>query len=141
MPLVAEEIYSPNAVAPGRIMVVDDEGLMRNLLRDILVREGHQVTAVSGGRQAIDNIKRERFDIIVTDLKMPGAGGEDVLFAAKAVDPTYPVIVITGYPSSESKALVAQMGVSDYIIKPFSMDLLKTSVARLLEGSRQYPAY
>jgi DNA-binding NtrC family response regulator len=132
---------SAGALGVGNILVVDDEGTIRTLLKDILVREGHEVTVISGGKQAIDLMERRRFDLVVTDLKMPGSDGVEVLLAAKEVDPQLPVLVITGYPTVESMARLVRMGASDYITKPFNIDLIKVTVAKLLNRKRHGSTY
>ena len=117
----------------SRILVVDDEEMIRILLNDILTAEGYEVTTAFDGRWAIDLLERERFDLILTDMVMPGRDGTDVLRAAKRIDPGYPVVVMTGYPSVEAVTRLIRLGAADYITKPFNVDVLTVTVAKLLE--------
>ena len=107
--------------------------MIRILLNDILTAEGYEVTTAFDGRWAIDLLERERFDLILTDMVMPGRDGTDVLRAAKRIDPWYPVVVMTGYPSVEAVTRLIRLGAADYITKPFNVDVLTVTVAKLLE--------
>ena len=118
---------------PARILVVDDEEMIRVLLTYMLVEEGYKVITASDGQKAVDLLEREQFDLIITDMVMPGLNGIEVLRAAKSIDPRRPVIVITGYPSVGSVRHLVKIGADDYITKPFNVDLVKVTVAKLLE--------
>ena len=120
----------------SRILVVDDEEVIRRLLTEVLAEEGYWVTTVSDGQQAIDLLERERFNLIITDMVMPGLSGIEVLRAAQRIDPLCPVIVLTGYPSVDSVRRLVRLGAADYIAKPFNVDVLKVTVAKLLEMRR-----
>ena len=100
----------------SRILVVDDEESIRDLLERILTGEGYNVTLASSGEQAIDLLGADTFDLIITDSKMPGVGGLAVLAAANRVDPPLPVIVISSGPhhqdSGEAKIRESTAGVS-----------------------------
>ena len=115
-----------------RILVVDDEEMIRGLLRDILTGEGYEVVTAADGQEAIELIEQERFDLVLTDLVMPRADGVEVLQASKRVNPRCPVAVMTGYPSVETVVRLIRMGAADYIIKPFNVDLIRVTVAKLL---------
>ncbi len=120
----------------GRILVVDDEEIIRVLLTEILTEEGYQVTCAVDGRQAVDLLKSNRYDLVITDMVMPGLNGLEVLQAAFRIDPEYPVIMITGYPSVEMAVKLVNLGAADYITKPFNVDLIKVTVAKVLEMKR-----
>ena len=120
----------------SRILVVDDEEVIRRLLTEVLAEEGYWVTTVSDGQQAIDLLERERFNLIITDMVMPGVSGIEVLRAAQRIDPQCPVVVLTGYPSVDSVRRLVRLGASDYIAKPFNVDVLRVTVAKLLEMRR-----
>ena len=77
------------------ILVVDDEASIRNLLTDVLSKQGYEVTTAADGETAIDLLERDHFGLVISDLAMPGANGIQVLLSAKRVDPDYPVIIIT----------------------------------------------
>ena len=118
---------------PARILVVDDEEMIRVLLTYMLAEEGYKVTTASDGQKAVELLERERFDLIITDMVMPGLNGISVLRAAKSIDPRRPVIVITGYPSVETVRRLVRLGADDYITKPFNVDMVKVTVVKLLE--------
>ena len=120
----------------ARILVVDDEELIRDLLRMVLVDEGYTVVTAADGEEAIVRLNTSPFDLVITDLVMPKVNGVEVLRAAKAIDPDYPVMVITGYPSVETVTKLVRLGAGDYLTKPFNLDVVKVTVAKLLEMSR-----
>jgi diguanylate cyclase (GGDEF)-like protein len=117
---------------PSRVLVVDDEVVIRALLTEILAEEGHETATAEDGKQAICLLERHRFDLIITDIVMPGVNGIEVLLAAKRIDPEYPVIMITGYPSAKTAVRLVNLGAADYITKPFNVDLIKVTVAKIL---------
>ncbi len=120
----------------ARILVVDDEESIRDLLRLVLTGEGHSVVTANDGEEAIEYLEAERFDLVITDLVMPTVNGVEVLRAARRIDPNYPVIVITGYPSVETVTELVRLGAGDYLTKPFSIDVVIVTVAKLLEMGR-----
>ena len=127
-----------DAVKPSkaRILVVDDEELIRDLLKMVLIDEGYTVVTAADGEEAIERLNKSPFDLVITDLVMPKANGVEVLRAAKGIDPDYPVMVITGYPSVETVTKLVRLGAGDYLTKPFNLDVVKVTVAKLLEMSR-----
>ena len=120
----------------ARILVVDDEESIRDLLRLVLTEEGYWVITASGGEEAIEHLEAQRFDLVITDLVMPKVNGVVVLRAAKRIDPNYPVMVITGYPSVETVTKLVRLGAGDYLTKPFNIDVVRVTVAKLLEMGR-----
>lgn len=121
------------AARPNRILVVDDEDIVRVLLKEILVEQGYDVTEAADGKQALELLGKKSFDLIITDMVMPGMNGIELLQAAFRIDPTYQVIMITGYPSVENAVRLVNLGAADYIVKPFNVDLIKITVAKTLE--------
>ena len=121
---------------PARILVVDDEESIRDLLRLVLTREGYSVVTANGGEEAIEYLEAQRFDLVITDLVMPRVNGVEVLRAARRIDPNYPVMVITGYPSVETVTELVRLGAGDYLTKPFNIDVVRMTVAKLLEMGR-----
>ncbi|MCH8207117.1 MAG: response regulator [Chloroflexi bacterium] len=124
---------SAHIETPVRVLVVDDEEIICTLLTQILTGEGYEVVTASGGREAMDLLAQERFDAVITDMLMPDVPGVEVVRAAKRIDPMYPVMAMTGYPSAQAAADLRSLGVSDYIAKPFKVDLIITTVARLVQ--------
>ena len=128
-----EENENDQAVVEAlRILVVDDEDFIRVILTEILTEEGYAVTTASDGEQAVELLERQTFDLVITDLQMPGLDGTEVLRAAKRIDPTYPVIMITGYPSKETVARSVREEAADYITKPFNVQVVRDTVAKFI---------
>lgn len=116
----------------GRILVIDDEEPMRKLLHEMLTMGGHEVVTAVDGQDGIERLQEERFDVIISDLAMPRKTGVDVLNAAKSIDPNYPVVIITGFPSPETAEKLIRVGASEFITKPFEMDKVLITVIKLL---------
>jgi len=135
-----QESVKPTDQTPSeertKTLVVDDEEIVRSFLIDVLTDEGYHVAAVASGEEAIKLLTREEFDLIITDIKMPGTDGMEVLRVAKARDPNQNVIVMTGYASTETAVESMKLGAADYITKPFNLDQIKIVVAKTLERSR-----
>lgn len=137
---VHKEGATPVPTQPVRILAVDDEILIVNLLSEILTMEGYQVVKAGDGNQAIALLEVDHFDLVITDIVMPGVNGIDVLMAVKRLDPLCPVVVITGQPSVETVVRLVRLGASDYIPKPFNTEWIKLTVAKLLEMKRTQEA-
>ena len=120
----------------ARVLVVDDERSMRDLLAIMLKQEGHDGAVVEGGAQAIETLSREVFDLIITDLRMREVDGLAVLRAAKEHSPETVVVVITAFASTETAVEAMKLGAYDYITKPFKMDEIKLVLANALERKR-----
>src|SRR5215813_7660883 len=119
---------------PPRILVVDDERSMRELLAIVLRREGYEVLLAENGRAAIEALERESIDILISDIKMPDMSGVDVLRAAKRVDPDILGIMITAFASTDTAVEAMRLGACDYLSKPFDVDLLKMKVREKIEN-------
>ncbi|MBN2144423.1 MAG: sigma-54-dependent Fis family transcriptional regulator [Candidatus Aureabacteria bacterium] len=119
------------------ILVVDDEEIMRNFLSDMLRDEGYEVQAVASGEEGINLLQKSDFDLVVTDLKMPGFSGIDVLKAVKQQNSNTYVIMITGYASVETAVESMKLGAVDYITKPFEMDQIKNVIRVTLEKAKK----
>ncbi|MDH4208643.1 MAG: diguanylate cyclase [Anaerolineae bacterium] len=122
--------------AQPKILVVDDEEVVCKFLKRVLHGGGHRVEVALGGQEALDKLERDTFDLVITDLKMPGVDGIGVLRRAKALDPLCEVIIITAYASVESAVEVMKLGAYDYISKPFSVEPIKFVVDKALEKRR-----
>jgi len=108
---------------PGRrILVVEDDPGLRFTLTDSLEEAGFSVAAVGDGAEAVTLLQAETFDVVVTDLRLPGRDGLDVLREAKGSRCPPSVITITGYGSIESAVAAMKLGAEDYLTKPFSME-------------------
>jgi len=117
-----------------RILVVDDERSMRELMAIVLRREGYDVLLAENGRSAIDLLQREPVDLLISDIKMPDVSGVEVLRAAKAVDRDILGIMITAFASTETAVEAMRLGACDYLSKPFDVDLLKMKVREKIES-------
>ncbi|OGU13103.1 MAG: Fis family transcriptional regulator [Geobacteraceae bacterium GWC2_53_11] len=115
-----------------RLLVVDDEAVIRDGLKRILEAEEFVVETCSSGYGAIESMQRREFDLIITDLKMPGMSGIEVLKSVRTLQPNVPVILITGYASVDTAVEAMKNGASDYLQKPFTPDLLLEKVRSAL---------
>ena len=123
----------------GRILVVEDDEIVLDVLQEILKSRGHEVATAADGQEAIDLIQAERFDLIITDIVMPLKTGVDVLKKARDIDPRYPVIVITGNASEETIEKLIRVGAYEFIVKPFDNDRLLIAVTKLLAIKKYEP--
>jgi two-component system, NtrC family, response regulator PilR len=119
-----------------RVLVVDDEQSMRDLLAIMLRQAGYEVSVADGGETAVETLKTESFDLVVTDLRMRKIDGLTVLKAAKELSPRTVVLVVTAYASTETAVEAMKLGAYDYVTKPFKLDELKVTVANALERRR-----
>ena len=119
---------------PARILVVDDERSMRELLAIVLRREGYEVLLAENGRAAIETLEREPVDILISDIKMPDLSGVEVLRAAKQIDKNILGIMITAFASTETAVEAMRLGACDYLSKPFDVDLLRMKVREKIEN-------
>ncbi|WP_242342435.1 sigma-54-dependent transcriptional regulator [Anaeromyxobacter terrae] len=115
----------------ARILVVDDEPKLGKLVAEMLELDGHELERAASGRDALVRLAASRFDVVVTDLRMPDVDGLAVLRAARALPQPPEVVVMTAYASAESAVEAMKAGAVDYVTKPFSMDELRLRVRRL----------
>jgi len=107
-----------------RVLVVDDEEVVRLGYRRVLSTDGFRVMAAGDGAEALDLMAGDRFDVVLLDLRMPGMDGLDVLRAIKERWPESEVVVVTGYPSIETAKEAVKLGAYDYIAKPAVPDVV-----------------
>jgi two-component system response regulator PilR (NtrC family) len=117
----------------GSILVVDDERSMRDFLRIALTRVGHQVTVVDSPTAAAAAYGAQEFDVVITDLKMAGGSGLEVLDGVKAARPHTQVIVVTAFATTETAIAAMKRGAYDYLTKPFKVDEIGVVIERALE--------
>ena len=110
-----------------KILIVDDDKTLLSALKTVLDRENN-VTVCNNGSKAINLCRNEKFDLIITDLMMPGANGLEVLTATKKIDPDSLVVLITGFASLETAVQAIREGAYDYITKPFKLEEIKIIV-------------
>jgi signal transduction histidine kinase/FixJ family two-component response regulator/putative methionine-R-sulfoxide reductase with GAF domain len=116
-----------------RILVIDDEVRMCESLEKLLSGNGYKVVTTQSAVDAVEKLKRERFDLILTDIKMPHLSGLDILRVAREVDPGAIVILMTGYASLETALEAIRNGAFEYLLKPVEFSQLAISVKRGLE--------
>ncbi|MEW6543529.1 MAG: sigma-54 dependent transcriptional regulator [Nitrospirota bacterium] len=119
-----------------KILIVDDEQSMRDVLSIMLKRAGYGVTVAADGEEAIAQLDKEIFDLVITDLKMPKVGGMEVLKAVKEASPDTVVLVITAFASTETAVEAMKRGAYDYLSKPFQIDEVQLIIRNALEKRR-----
>ena len=117
----------------GQILVVDDEAAQREILRTILVAEGYQVETAGTAAEALEKGGRNRFDLVLSDLRMPGADGLSLVRELSREDPTTLVIIMTGFGSLDSAEQAMKQGAFDYLTKPLERDDLLRIVGRAFD--------
>ena len=120
-----------------KIILVDDDQLVRNSIKEILTRAGYEVVPFTSGQEAVDAFETENCQLVLSDMKMPGISGLEVLEKIKAINENTPFIIMTAYGTVETAVKAMKKGAYDFIEKPFSSpDELEILVARALEYSR-----
>ena len=117
---------------PDRILIVDDEKIIRESISFILRKEGYTVIEAMNGKEAYQKLLEDTFDLIITDLEMPEMKGTELLDKVVHINPDTSVIVITAYGSLETAIAALRLGASDYILKPIDFDDLLLRIQRLL---------
>jgi two-component system response regulator PilR (NtrC family) len=134
---MATETVDPiTAASAARILVVDDERSMREMLAILLRREGHDVVVAENGRRAIEYLDQRPFDLVVSDARMPDIDGIQVLRHARSINPSVIAIMITAFGSADLIKGVEQLGVTDYVEKPFNTEVLKFRIRKELDRKR-----
>ena len=118
----------------GRVLVVEDEDEVREILTSVLRSDGHAVVACEDGDRALAALEREAFDLVITDLGMPGLSGWDVARAVKELRPGTPVAMVTGWSEQIDPAAAGSEGVDYLIAKPFRRQEIRVMVASALNG-------
>jgi DNA-binding NtrC family response regulator len=116
-----------------RILVVDDDSLMKDFLKETLSRSDYMVDLASSGDEALDKLKQREYDVIVSDIRMPKLGGMELLKAAKENSPDIKVVMMTAYGTVENAVEAMKLGAFDYIMKPFSADEIELVVRNAFE--------
>jgi len=126
----------PASCRPVRLLIVDDEDMMRNFLREVLNEEGYDIDLAASGDEAVKRLEQDHFDIVLTDIVMPGMDGLGVVAAARELPTDVDVIVMTGYASMETAVESMKLGAADYITKPFNIDQIRIIVANVVKERR-----
>jgi CheY-like chemotaxis protein len=115
------------------ILIVDDEQITRDILSKLLKKDGYHAVAVESGEKALDFVEKEDYDIVFSDLKMPGMDGIEVLRAIKKIKPKTFVIMITAYATIETAVESMKLGAYDYIRKPFKIEQIQNMINNIKE--------
>jgi len=133
-----DEWLSRNSVGTkADILVIDDEEIIRSLFKETLEELGHRVVTVETGSEGLELVKQRDFDLVFLDLKMPGMDGAKLFRRIKAIKPTLPVTIITGYPESDMMAQALAQGPLGVMNKPFTESDIITAVNNFLRITRQ----
>jgi len=116
-----------------RILIVDDEELVRDFISDVLLRMGYAPLAAPTGEKAIEYLEKSEYDLVITDFRMPGLSGDDVLKKAVSLWPDCRVIMITAFGTIDHAVEAMKLGAHDYITKPISPDHIEVVVSKALE--------
>jgi excisionase family DNA binding protein len=115
-----------------RILVVDDEASIRDLLTKTLALAEYDVDAAADGRAAVTRLRAQAYDLLITDLKMPGMDGLTLIREARRLAPTLPVVIITAYSTEASAIEAINLGVHGYLTKPFRIAKILGTAAKAL---------
>lgn len=129
-------IFEIEAMPTRNILVVDDEEQVRKAIHKILQLDGYDVTAVGDAASALERAKQERFDLVLTDMKMPEMDGLELMQALSKIHPEVITIVMTGYGSSETAKIAIRGGAYDYILKPVSAADIRLAVENAFEREK-----
>jgi len=133
IPTGPESVQGEN---PGRILIVDDERIVQDVLRDILAREGHDLTFAPDAETGLRALDAGEFDLIVLDLMLPGMGGLEALGQILRRDPNQVVVMLTAFGSVETAVQVMRVGAHDYLTKPFKNEDVLRSIRNGLRHRR-----
>lgn len=117
-----------------KVLLVDDEELVRKVVRVVLEAEGHDVAEAGDGASALAGVRSEKPDVVVLDLMMPGEDGVEVCRKIKAEMPDVRVLVLTSLPEPEAREEATEAGADDFMVKPFSSLELLDRIATLAKG-------
>ncbi len=117
----------------SRILIVDDERSMREMLSILLEREGYETAEAKDGREALQLFEGSLFDLVITDIQMPVMNGIDLLAGIKAISPETPVLMITAFATAEQAVDAIKLGAFHYFTKPFNNDEIRALVRNALE--------
>jgi len=120
-----------------RILIVDDELIMRESLAGWLERDGYVIETAASGEEGLERLKETRFDILLVDIKMDGMSGLDVLEKVKSTDPDVAVVMITAYGSISTAIDAMKKGAYEYLLKPFDPNELGVLIEKIIETQAQ----
>ena len=125
-----------SAVSLDSVLVIDDEEVPRELLRELLEMSGYKVFTATSGDEGVRSFDQERQSLVITDVRMPGADGMEVLRRVREIDPLVPVVVVTGHGDLETAISALRQGAFDLLQKPINPELLLKVVRQAVEHVR-----
>lgn len=114
-----------------KVLVVDDDPVVGKSIDRILSSRGYAVIAAAGGEEALDRLAREDYDMVYTDIRMPGMSGLEVARHIKESRPWLPVVIVTGYGNDENEAEAREIGVNGFLRKPLSPEMVESTADEL----------
>ncbi len=121
-----------------RVLVVDDDSSLREFLEIFLAKEGYKVASAASGQEAMDRVKKDDFSLVITDVRMPGMDGVELLKGIKAMDPDLPVVLITAFASLDAAVVAMREGAWDYLTKPFRIEELREVVENAILSRQEH---
>jgi CheY-like chemotaxis protein len=118
-----------------KVLVVDDDPVVGRSFDRVLSERGYAVITAANGQEALDRMAREDYDMVFTDIRMPGMDGIDVAAKIKARQPWMPVVIVTGYGTDDAQARARKVGVTAFLHKPLSSDAIEASAREALKAS------
>ena len=116
-----------------KVLIVDDERDVLDLCKRILSTQGYQVTTVNDGYEAIEAANKEKFNLLLTDIKMPGMTGLEIAQKLKEADPEIICVTMTGFATMDSAIQALSLGIDEFILKPFTPKDLSRGISKALE--------
>ena len=123
-------------VALRKVLVVDDDPVVGKSFSRVLTQKGYAVITAESGAQALEKMREQEYDMVFTDIKMPGMSGIELTEQIKARQPWMPVVIVTGYGSTANEARARAAGVTAFLNKPLSPEMIEESVAHALHAPR-----
>jgi DNA-binding NtrC family response regulator len=137
--VAAAGLSMTNEGSSVRVLVVDDRLEMAEMIADDLGNRGYDTLAVSSGQGALRLLTTERIDALITDLRMPGIDGLELLRASRALDPCRPVILMTTFAALDTAIEASEVGIGHFLTKPFRLDLLARLLKQVIDLRRAPP--
>jgi len=119
-----------------QVLVIDDDAVVGRSFDRVLSEKGYEVSTALSGEEALDTIENTKFDVVFTDIKMPGMDGLEVAERIKARCPWTPVVVITGYGTEENEARASVLGVSGFVHKPLTPEIIESVTLKALNDPK-----
>ena len=128
---------SPAGNSPGRVLLVEDDPEVRSAFATFLSRQSYDVQVVASAQEALMVLDRERFDVVVSDIRMPGMDGLQLLSAVRRIDPLIPVVLMTGNPELDRAIAAVEQGALRYLTKPVDLERCAVVIAKAVRLSRR----